>query len=316
MPSYSGVWTLTAVYQAVGAGNWPDATAPIGLFGGGGAGGITNSIDKIIITTTGNATDFGDLTQAREYLGGCSSSVRGVFAGGELDPGIGLNSNVIDYVTIATVGNATDFGDLTAVTGFISGCSSSTRGLFGGGNAGGVTSAISYITIASTGNSTTFGNLTVARQSLAACSSNTRGVFGGGDTSGGLTGTNVIDYVTIASTGNATDFGDLIAAKSNNVGCSSSTRGLFAGGYINTNVIQYITIATTGNATDFGDLLNALYDYGACASTTRGVFAGGYVTNVIQYVTIATTGDATDFGDLPYSYKFALAGCSNAHGGL
>lgn len=219
MPSYSGVWTLTAQYQAVGAGNWPDATAPIGLFGGGGIGGITNSIDKIIITTTGNATDFGDLTQAREYLGGCSSSVRGVFAGGELDPGIGLNSNVIDYVTIATVGNATDFGDLTAVTGFIS-------------------------------------------------------------------------------------------------GCSSSTRGLFAGGYINTNVIQYITIATTGNATDFGDLLNALYDYGACASTTRGVFAGGYVTNVIQYVTIATTGDATDFGDLPYSYKFALAGCSNAHGGL
>ena len=38
-----------------------------------------------------------------------SSSTRGLFAGGS-DPSI---SNVIDYVTIQTTGNSTDFGDIT-----------------------------------------------------------------------------------------------------------------------------------------------------------------------------------------------------------
>ena len=53
------------------------------------------------------------------------------------------------------------------------------------------------------------------------------------------------------------------------------------------------------------------------SSSTRGVFAGGSNsdTNVIQYITIATTGNAQDFGDLA-APTAAMAGCSNAHGGL
>jgi hypothetical protein len=79
--------------------------------------------------------------------------------------------NVIDYVTIATTGNATDFGDLTLARFNLAGCSSTTRGLFGGGYAGSdVTNVIDYITIAATGNATDFGDLSVARQKLAACS--------------------------------------------------------------------------------------------------------------------------------------------------
>ena len=52
--------------------------------------------------------------------GGCnggalSNKVRGLFAGGYAYPADPANSNVIDFVTIASTGNATDSGDLTAV---------------------------------------------------------------------------------------------------------------------------------------------------------------------------------------------------------
>jgi hypothetical protein len=53
-------------------------------------------------------TDFGDLTVARTGHRTGSNTTRATFIGGE-DPAI---SNVIDFVTIATTGNATDFGDL------------------------------------------------------------------------------------------------------------------------------------------------------------------------------------------------------------
>ena len=57
---------------------------------------------------------------------------RGLFGGGYVtSPGV---VNVIDYVEIATTGNAIDFGDLTVARYAIGGCSSQTRGLFGGGD--------------------------------------------------------------------------------------------------------------------------------------------------------------------------------------
>ena len=142
-----------------------------GLFGGGSTGSDSNVIDYVTIASTGNATDFGDLTVARYGLAGCSSTTRGLFAGG-----YSPTSNVIDYVTIASTGNATDFGDLTVARYYLAGCSSSTRGLFGGGNTGSYSNVIDYVTIASTGNATDFGNLTVSRSSLASCSNSHGGL--------------------------------------------------------------------------------------------------------------------------------------------
>ena len=71
--------------------------------------GVVNTIDFITISSTGNASDFGDLTQARYGLAACSSSTRGVFGGGYAPGGV----NTIDFITISSTGNATDFGDLT-----------------------------------------------------------------------------------------------------------------------------------------------------------------------------------------------------------
>ena len=58
---------------------------------------------------------FGDLTVARGYAGQGSTQTRGVFYGGAL--GTSPNyTNIIDYVTFATAGNAVDFGDIDLPT--------------------------------------------------------------------------------------------------------------------------------------------------------------------------------------------------------
>jgi hypothetical protein len=235
---------------------------------------------------------------------------RGVFGGGYQTS----NTNTMSYITISSQGDATDFGDLTVARYAFAGCSSTTRGVFGGGFSGSSNyNTMDYITIATTGNAIDFGDLTAATKDIAACSSTTRGVFGGGYT-GDFT--NTMEYITIATTGNAIDFGDLTAAKSQVSACSSTTRGVFAGSSPVTNSIDYITIATTANATSFGDLTIARQGTAACSSTTRGVFGGGNgPSNVIDYITIATTGNATDFGDLNVARR-ELAACSSTTRGI
>ena len=279
-------------------------------------GTIYANIDTIDIKTLGNATDFGDLTGASYDAAACSSSTRGVFAGG-YDASESVQ-NVMEYITFASSGNASDFGDLTQNTYEFAGCSSSTRGVFHGG----YRISYDYITIATTGNAADFGDGNVNRGGNAACSSPTRGVFAGGYESG-VGQTNIIDYITIASAGDATDFGDLSETRDGVAGASSSTRGLFIAGRntgnTRTTTIDYVTIASTGNATDFGDRTIGNWFNGAASNNTRAVAAGGATTssrtNIIDYVTIASTGNATDFGDLTLATSFA-AGCSDSHGGL
>ena len=249
---------------------------------------------------------------------------RGVIAGGYAGGSINANTNVIEYITINSAGNATDFGDLTAANQMSSGgMSSSTRGMFAHSS---FSNIVDYVTIASTGNATDFGNQRYSYQ-LRACSSNsTRGLVAGGNRSG-QSYSNEIDYFTIASTGNYTNFGTLDVPRYGLTSCSSTTRALFAGGYTGStsNVIDYVTIATTSYATDFGDLFNDGIDsgkkvyFGACSSNTRGVFMGGNSNSIggrtMSYVTISTTGNSSDFGDL-IAYTQYNSGTSNKVTGL
>jgi hypothetical protein len=223
---------------------------------GPGFSPTVNTIESIEIQSQGNAADFGNLAAARGNLdqNGCGSTTRGLFAGGGTGGGGDVDDN--QYITFASVGNATDFGNLTAARELPSSCSSSVRALHGGGGSTNV-NIIDYDTIASTGDSTDFGDLTAARNRFGSCSSSTRGIWGGGDTG---SASDIIDYVTISSTGNATDFGNLLAAQTAPCAASTELRGVFTGGRIspaNINVMQYVTIASTGNATDFGDLSEA-----------------------------------------------------------
>tara|TARA_A100001035_G_scaffold42616_1_gene29727 strand:- start:3628 stop:4887 length:1260 start_codon:yes stop_codon:yes gene_type:complete len=137
-----------------------------GVFAGGISSGpevLSNVIQYITMTTFGNATDFGDLTQARRNLAGFSSSTRGVFGGGFTPSPSTTQYNTIDYITIASTGNATDFGDLTQARSDFGGASTKIRGTFICGRTPSVQNTIDYVTIASTGNATDFGDAVTAR---------------------------------------------------------------------------------------------------------------------------------------------------------
>jgi hypothetical protein len=157
--------------------------------------------------------------------GNAWAGVRGIYAGGY----VSANNVTIDYITIASTGNATDFGDVLVDRRAMGGCAGNGRGLIAGHNA--ETDEIEYITIASTGNAADFGNLTLGRSSTDGVSSGTRGVFGGGNATDPSDDT--MDYVTIASAGNATDFGNLTVGRLSIGGdISNGARGVFHGGHI------------------------------------------------------------------------------------
>ncbi len=196
-----------------------------GLFGGGTTPSFSDVIDYVTIATTGNATDFGNLTDGRRNVGGVSSPTRAVFAGGrDNTPASDTEKNILDYVTIASTGNATDFGDLTVARSRFGSVCSSTRGVFAGGDPG--VNVIDYITIASTGNATDFGDtITTVANSSGGASNKTRGVFLVALIS--PSSTNAMQFVTIATTGNSVDFGDKTAQAYTRVqGFSDSHGGL------------------------------------------------------------------------------------------
>ena len=289
-----------------------------GLWGGGKqtGGSVISQIDYVAIDTTGNAADFGDLTQSRDYSAGLSDSYRGVFGGGVSS---GSYINIIDYVLFSTLGDASDFGDLTQSRGSATSASNTTRGLWAGGYGDGSpvptsgSDYIDYITIATLGDATDFGNTIISKMSSSGgCANATRAVFYSGYDGVTNSNTDNIDYVTIATPGNASDFGNAFEARRGLGGASNTTRGVFFGGKTgsNTNTIDYVTIATLGNGTDFGSLTYSTQGCASCANGTRAVTAGGqYYVNTMDYVTIANTGNATDFGDLDIG-RYGPGACS------
>tara|TARA_R110000823_G_scaffold265691_1_gene385581 strand:+ start:230 stop:622 length:393 start_codon:yes stop_codon:yes gene_type:complete len=125
--------------------------------------------------------------------------------------------NTVDYITIGTAGNATDFGNLSSTVTGTYACASSTRALCAGGyNGSAEVNVIDYFTIASTGNATDFGDLRSAHSDGYAFSSATRACFQADAE---------LNYVTISSTGNAADFGD-VENGTKSAGASNAHGGL------------------------------------------------------------------------------------------
>ena len=219
----------------------------------------------------------------------------------------------IDYIEMASLGNAKEFGDLDTVDFYGGATSNNIRGVMLGGwthPADTGSNIIQYVTIASTGNAVNFGDLTQAVGYMqAACGSSTRAVRCGGAPNPSPTGAvNVMDFVEIMTTGNAIDFGDLYIGVRGTAGCSSATRGLvFAGTGPGTNnasrnEIQQFTIASKGNSTNFGILSQKDSYIAAASNSVRAIRMGGAntptYTKTIDYVTIASEGNASYFGDL------------------
>ena len=316
--------TIDRVSPNLGGGTGSNTgTGARGLFGGGGdpASG-REEILYITISTLGNSQVFGDISSAKYATAGLGSRTRGVFAGGYNPSQV----NTIEFVTFASLGDVTDFGDMTyAARDMGGGVSNDIRGLFYGGiatpSAPAGTDTINYITIASTGNGVDYGNLYAGVEAADGCASSTRGIISGG--SNPSSAYNTISYVTIASTGDTTDFGDMSESRWTFGVGSNATRGIFSGGRTpaggeGVDTMDYITIATLGNSSDFGNLTDNRSACDVVTSPTRYVTGGGYNpgnVNIIDYVEIMTTGNAVDFGDLTYG-RNRSGSCSNAHGGL
>jgi len=238
--------------------------------------GNNNTITYFSLSTSGVAEDFGDATFSN---GGAAlaSSTRAVQAEGS------TSTKAMDYIEMATRGNAIDFGDRYVATSEMGAVSSPTRGLWCGGGAPSGSAPqkqIDSITIASKGSSHHFGDLTTRRGQLGGgVSSGTRGVIaGGGHSPVFLTS---IDYMTIASDGNAVYFGELATGRVEQAGATCNCiRGIFAAGYVSaspnrSNSMEYITIASTGNAMDFGDLTSPRDRVGGgCISDSHGGLGG------------------------------------------
>ena len=109
----SGIWTLKEVNDAVMGGYWRVAGSRAII------STTSKTIEKLNMSTSGNATAFGTLISDVVEKGGFGNFTRGIFTGGN-----GAVTN-IDYVTMSSDGNSADFGDLTTGRGMPAGFSNS-----------------------------------------------------------------------------------------------------------------------------------------------------------------------------------------------
>jgi len=150
-----------------------------GLYAGGSGNSApvaVNTITFSLFSTAGNSTDFGDLTHTNGYFNvGNSNGTRGIFMGGSDIDSPYPATDQIDYVTIASAGNAIDFGSLNTSRYNAMGASNSTRGVLAGGRinpapTAAATNHMEYVTISTTGNGLDFGELIEPEKAGAGCS--------------------------------------------------------------------------------------------------------------------------------------------------
>jgi len=190
-PSYNGsisYFTMASQATAVDYGDFTPATGDNKHYSGGGmcdgtrgvivrgydGSNYSNALEYINVMTTGNPSDFGDLASIHNtYTSTNANGVRGIIAGG-YQPSPSNFYNTIQFITIQTLGNTQDFGDLTTTRSFMQGCNSRTRSVYSGGiNTAPVATGknvVDYIQMMSTGNAVDFGDSTQGRRQSSAAS--------------------------------------------------------------------------------------------------------------------------------------------------
>ena len=183
-----------------------------GVYGGGGTPANVNNLEYITIQSEGNGVDFGDLQAEGQYRrGNAGSTTRGVIIGLYAPGGDShANHNTIEFITFATLGDGTDFGDLTTTMSDATSTSNCVRALRIGKWP--VNDMIDFVTIASTGNAIDFGDLTAGAYHSSSATNPTRALRIGGNQAPSPGVTNSMEFLTIMTTGNGTDFGDLTYA--------------------------------------------------------------------------------------------------------
>ena len=129
--------SMSGIGGPVGALNFHSGSS-FALFGdravnmGGQQRNNYNYLDNIdyfnIANSTGNASDFGDITANQRSGGAASNGSRAIYNGAQ--------RLSVDVITFATLSNASDFGDVTAQSGAVSQSAvvtDSNRAVWGGG---------------------------------------------------------------------------------------------------------------------------------------------------------------------------------------
>ena len=190
-PTYNGsisYFTMASTATAVDFGDFTSATGDNKHYAGGGmcdgtrgvivrgydGSGYRNTLEYINVMTTGNPSDFGDLqSQHVTYTATNANGVRGIIAGG-YQPSPSNFYNTIQFITIQTLGNTQDFGDLTTTRSFMQGCNSRTRCVWSAGlNQAPVATGmntVDFVQMMSTGNAVDFGDSTQGRRQSSAAS--------------------------------------------------------------------------------------------------------------------------------------------------
>ena len=247
---------------------------------------------------------------------------RGITGGGFVSP---ASQNVMDFIEIASTGNAQDFGDLTVILRNIATCASSTRGTFASGQTPSNSDVIMFTTISSSGGCNDFGDLREAMtNSNEGCiSDNTRGIilYGGPTSLPQPTIQGTLDFITIPTTGDSSFFGELSVARRQSASMASPTRGVFATGKNDTTstylkIIDFVIIQTQGTAVSFGEISgNGREQSVGAGNKTRGLIAGGLESPTpyqnIDFITLATEGNGQDFGDLAAN-RFGMSSMSSS----
>ena len=130
------------------------------VIAGGEEPSKVNTMDFFYLATGQDAQEFGELSSTRSSITPTGDTTRGVFMGGE--PGF---TNIIEYVTFSTTGNAVNFGDLSSRAKRAGSSSSNcVRGFYFGGSNDSPSSNTTYndcdaIIIQEQSNSVDFGDL-------------------------------------------------------------------------------------------------------------------------------------------------------------
>ena len=158
-----------------------------GFFVGGSYDPVGNlsMMEYITFASKGNSLEFGNLTQTKSGIAGCSNATRGVFGGGLIfvSP-TNLSVSTIEYISLQSLGNATNFGNLIESLDSQSASSNQIRGVFAGGYGRspnpntGDRKTIQYVTIPTTGNAQDFGELSAGGLSPAGLSDSHGGLGG------------------------------------------------------------------------------------------------------------------------------------------
>ena len=151
-----------------------------GIIGTGDASPATamlSNFDSITIASTGNGTDFGDICYGARAVSACSNTTRGVWMGGYRNsPQGGMVITEIDNTTIASGGQAIQFGTLPTARSHSRSASTNTRAVNGGGN--GAIKNVDSIEFASGGAAVAFSELNIGRSSPGALSDSHGGLGG------------------------------------------------------------------------------------------------------------------------------------------